>query len=668
VEGALRADLILPHTIPTTPEELAKVKDIVHSTEHVYGRLVSIDDKAAMVSGGFHEGRLDYTMIFDKVRKIIEEESDDNTEIYVAGPPMLTGWVFHYQHEMYYIFAATIAIMVVLLIYYFRRSTGIIFPLLAAAVSSIWGLGFASLLGLNIDPLIMVIPLLISARCISHCAQLLERFQELYEETRDTMISSKGAMADLFLPGVVGVIADFFGILIILVATVRQMQIMAIFCSFWVLSIIFSVQIVVPLLLSYFPPPKHAEIRKGLMDKGLEFFSELVIGKKGRWLVVGVTAAIAVWCFILGEEVQIGDVNPGSPLLWPDSPYNISAAKINESFFGADKLSIFVDGPPVDYVKYPEKAYLRQPAVLKNMEKFRKYMEEDPKCGGSMALPDIVKGVTKVYHFNDRRWFVVPEDAVVAGNYIFMYQMGSAVPGSLAEFTDFKCQSGNLIFFYKDHMNKTVTNAVNRAKDFIKNHSEGVQYKLAGGNLGVLAATNEEIERVNWITLVLVFVVIYILIAICYQSLTSGVLLLCSLGFANLVTLGYMVIKGIGLDVNTLPVACVGVGIGVDYSVYIIDRIKLECSRGLSELEAIRVAIVTTGRAVSFTATTMVGGIIMWYFLSSLRFQAEMSILLSILMIVNAAGAVILVPALCAIVKPKFAFGKIGGDKPTTAK
>jgi len=654
--GELRSEVIIPiGEIPRAPKQLAKIKDSVHSTEHVFGRLVSLDDKAALISVGFFEGRLDYARIFSEVRKIVEEEDDDNHAIHVAGQPMLTGWIFHYQSEMYYIFGLTGLIMALLLFYYFRSAAGIIIPFISAGISAIWGLGFAALMGYNIDPLILVIPLLISARAISHSVQLTERFQEIYEEKKEVTLSAKKAMENLFLPGMIGVLTDAAGVFVIATATVRQMRIMAFFCSFWVISIIFSVLILVPIILSYFPIKKGAKIKRGLMDKLLGNFARYAVGKRSRWVIVGIAGMIGIAGIMIGTKIQIGEILPGSPLLWPDSIYNRDSAKINEKFFGSDKLCVFVDGEEdPDYLKNPEKAYLRNPAVLKNIEAFRKYMEEDPKCGGSMSITDLIKGVNKTFHYNDPRWFLIPSDPIAVGNYIFMYMAGSGVPGSLAEFTDYKLEDGNLTFFYKDHINETVTNATKRAEEYIEKKSEGVRYRLAGGNIGVLAASNEEIERVNWVTLVLVFLIVFVFIVFSYRSLSAGFLILASLGLANLIALIYMVTQKIGLNINTLPVACVGVGVGVDYAVYIIDRVKREYQKNLSYEKAITQAILTTGRAVFFTSTTLVGGIVMWYFFSSIRFQGEMSLLLSILMVVNMLGAVILIPALYAIFKPGF--------------
>ncbi len=659
-EGMLRTEVIIPigdvlETIKD-PKELSKVKERVHSADHVYGRLVSVDDKAALISVGFFEGKMDYNLIFKEIRKIVAEEEDANHTIHVAGQPMLTGWVYRYQDEMYWIFALTGLIMLFLLIYYFRKLHGIIIPFISAGISAIWGLGYAGLLNFNLDPLVLVIPLLISARTISHAVQMCERFQEVFEETNNAKFSAQKALEDLFVPGLVSVITDAAGIFVLVIATIRQLVVLGFFCNIWSLSNILSVLIFVPILLSYIPFKMGVKVKRGLVDRVLAAISQIVLGKRSRWAVVGVSVAIALAGILLGSQMQIGDIHTGSPLLWPGSPYNQDVRKINEKFYGADKLCVFVEGTEnPDYLTNPEKSYMENPAVLKNIEALRKFMEEDPNCGGSMALPDLVKGVNKVFHHDDRKWFMIPSDPVAVGNYIFMYTAGSAVPGSLAEFTDFKFQNANISFFYKSHTNRTVENAIKRSKEFIEKKSEGVRYRLAGGNIGVLAGTNEEIARVNWIALLFVFVITYICLHVSYRLFKISLPIIYSLLIANFVCVIYMIFKEIGLDINTLPVACLGVGVGVDYAVYVVDRIGLEFASGTMSFEdAVKRAIVTTGRAVTFTASTLIGGILVWFFVSSIRFQAEMSILLSILMFVNMLGGVMLVPTIVVILKPKY--------------
>jgi hypothetical protein len=184
--------------------------------------------------------------------------------------------------------------------------------------------------------------------------------------------------------------------------------------------------------------------------------------------------------------------------------------------------------------------------------------------------------------------------------------------------------------------------------------TRGVQFVMAGGSMGILAAINDEVERSHVANITLILFVIFVLHSVTYQSAASGGIILLQITTATTLSLAYMALMNIGLNINTLPVQSVGVGIGVDYAIYIVDRIRQECADTADIDEAVRRAVRTTGMAVSFTATTIVGGIVLWSF-SNLRFQAEMAQLLSILMVINMLGAITVVPAFYSILRPKVA-------------
>ena len=184
--------------------------------------------------------------------------------------------------------------------------------------------------------------------------------------------------------------------------------------------------------------------------------------------------------------------------------------------------------------------------------------------------------------------------------------------------------------------------------------TRGVQFVMAGGIMGILAAVNDEVERSHVANILLIFLVIFVLHSITYKSMSSGFIILLQIMTATMLSLAYMAVAGLGLNINTLPVQSVGVGIGVDYAIYIVDRIRQEVVDTEDIDEAVRRAVRTTGMAVSFTATTIVGGVILWSF-SSLRFQAEMAQMLSILMVINMLGAITVVPAFYSILRPSVA-------------
>jgi predicted RND superfamily exporter protein len=179
--------------------------------------------------------------------------------------------------------------------------------------------------------------------------------------------------------------------------------------------------------------------------------------------------------------------------------------------------------------------------------------------------------------------------------------------------------------------------------------TRGMQFVMAGGIMGILAAVNDEVERGHVANIALIFAVIFVLQSITYGSMLNGSIVVLQVATATMFSLAYMALRDVGLNINTLPVQSVGVGIGVDYAIYIADRIRFEYADCHDVDEACRRAVRTTGMAVSFTATCIVAGIVLWSF-SDLRFQAEMAQLLSILMVFNMIGAVTIVPAFFSVI------------------
>jgi predicted RND superfamily exporter protein len=220
---------------------------------------------------------------------------------------------------------------------------------------------------------------------------------------------------------------------------------------------------------------------------------------------------------------------------------------------------------------------------------------------------------------------------------------------------DFQAKDGQFVVFYKDARGSTIDEAIYRIQKFMVAHPlPHVKFVLAGGTIGTTAALNDEVAYSDRVSTILIVLVVYVLVTISYMSFVAGGMVMVTLVAAGVVSFLYIGLRGIGMNINTLPVTAVGMGIGVDYILYVVDRIKREYDRLGDYDAAIKRAISTSGMAVTFTATTLVGGVLPWYWMSSLRFSAEMALLLALLMLTHWLAAITLVPSIFAIVRPKF--------------
>ncbi|MDY6863981.1 MAG: MMPL family transporter, partial [Thermodesulfobacteriota bacterium] len=172
----IEADPVMHPYVPETREEIEKLKKVIYGNETIYGKLVSRDSKAALILAEFLEERLDYKYLFKRIMEAKNSLEDDNTTIYIAGEPILYGWIYHYFREIVYVMVATTLVMILMLWIYLKRIEGVIIPMTSALLTAIWGLGITRLLGFNFDPLTLVIPFVIAARTLSHSVQMAERF------------------------------------------------------------------------------------------------------------------------------------------------------------------------------------------------------------------------------------------------------------------------------------------------------------------------------------------------------------------------------------------------------------------------------------------------------------------------------------------------------------
>jgi len=646
VNSAPYFDGLKPHW---SDEELAQMREDVRANPRVYGLLVSPDLKAALIKATFNEGELDYQAIFDEVRRMREEESDDSVNLYVTGQPTLVGWVYTYVGQILQIFLFTVLILTTLLVLYFRRLYGILLPLLGIVMSTTWGLGIISLLGFNLDPLTLVVPFLISARAMSHGVQLVQRYYNEFDRVRDGQQAAHNTFDSLFRPGSLGVVSDAVGLLLISLGSVPINTKMAYYASLWAAAVIPTVLVFVPLALSVLPQPKVKAISAEPRPRRLPDLSRIISHRPHAIRILFLMAVLAAGGLYFGSWVQIGESEPGSPILYPGHDYNRSSKAINDQFPGSEELFIVARTDEPNGIKRPE--------VLVALDEFKNFMLNDPELGGAKLVTDLIKQVNRIFHSNDPRWAQIPDTDAYVGGLLFAYEASSPVPGASREFVDTDSQNANMVFFYKDHRGGTIRRAIHQAKAWINNPDnkvEGLDILLAGGSIGVTAAINEASFATNLLVIPLVLALIFVFVTAFYWSFSAGSLMMLAMTFATTLTYAYMGIQGIGINVNTVPIIAVGIGVGIDYSIYIMDRIREECAKGLGLDDAIANALNSTGLAVGFTAASLIGGVVMWVFLSDLRFQADAALLLCVMLLLNAAAAIFLVPSWIRVFRPKF--------------
>ena len=648
---------------PANDEEIEEFRKRVDKAPNARAFLISQDGSSTLIKATFIERLMDYGEVFDNVQALVANERDADHEIYVAGQPMLTGWVYSHEKAMLGIFAVTGGALLLSLVLYMRNVAGVVTPLTTSLVAAVWGFGFVGWLGDPIEPLIMVVPLLLVARSFSHCVQFIERYYEVYHVVGDKRKAAEISLGVMMAPGTLGIVTDAVGLFLIMVAPIPAMERFAVFCGFWALMLIPTNVFLSPLILSFLPEPKNVDNIIGTNKDGGSFMHNAIRRVLSRMATLShgkrapVTTAVLVVLTLVSIsqvlQIKVGNPVEGSSLLWDDSEYNVAVSEINKKFAGLNTLEVVFEAKDINN---PSRV-ARQADTVFSMLKLQRILEnaEVPPVA-TLSFADYLPEANRLFSGGNPKWAPLDhtQEAVAAAAGAVMVGTG---PKAFLHVADFVQQNATVSLWYKDNKQETVDLALEQTRAALEEvglDHEAFTIRLGTGTIALQQSINDTVDYYQWIILGLLNLVILITCSYAYRSVVAGILLLIPVNLSNLLLGAVMVQMGIGLDVNTLPIAAIGIGVGIDYGIYLLSRICEEYQEFPDHAKAIDDAVATTGKAIFFTATIVLIGILPWYFLSGLKFLADMGLLLVMVMLINMVIALIVVPLLVWLIKPKF--------------
>ncbi len=651
--------------VPSSPEEVEDFRLRVQQSPNARNFYVSRDETATLINATFQDS-IAYGEAFKFAREAIDKARDDKHDIYLAGQPVLTGWVYKLQKQTYSIFGITLGLLVLALVLYMRNIAGVVTPIVCATVAGIWGFGFIGWMGRPIEPLLMIVPLLLVARTFSHCIQYTERYYEILSHVKDKRKAAEITMGVMMAPSILGIMTDVFGIIFIAVAPIETMFNHAMFCGAWALWIIPTGVFLISILLSYLPTPKNVEQIAGGKDKesGIHLLQKNVLnrvahmtfGKQAKVTSV-VFVLLSIWAVWASFQIKIGNPTEGSNLLWNDSDFNTAVRAINKNFPGMNTLEIVLES------KKPDDSTTRVALTSEAMAvraQIQALVESDTglRPRATLSFTDYMMEGNRLFSGGNPLWFPVDMTDRAAYGAASAVMFGSN-PVNFGNVMDFVQQHSTVSLWYKDNKQETVDAALasaRRAVDAVGVDHEKFTVRMASGFIALQQAMNNVVHRYHWFILGLVNIAILLISAYAYRSFVAAFLLLIPVNVSNFLQIAAMYYLGIGLDINATIVAVMGVGVGIDYGIYLLSRICEEFTAHDHNWEkAIVASLTTTGKAIMFTATIMLVGIMPWYFLSDLKFMADMGLLLVAIMLINMVLSLVLLPLLVWLVKPKFA-------------
>jgi predicted RND superfamily exporter protein len=650
----------------------------------VLGRLVARDWSGAMVWADLipedSGTRLDYQEVAAQFEQIRARHEKDGHTVHIIGFAKMVGDIADGARSVIGFFALTIAFTWLLLFAYSTSIKLATLTVLSALVAVIWMLGALRLMGFGIDPMNMLTPFLIFAIAVSHGEQMINRFRGeiffggLEDGTAEQLRQRTGvppeeaarlAFRMLLVPGSVALVAGCIGFATILMIPIRIIFELAITATIGVAITILTNLVLLPVLLSYTRlrnMERKREYRLRQLTRFDRIWALLTHLSRPRAAAVVLAIGLVAWFFAErhGDQVMIGDAEEGVAELRPEARYNQDARLITRKFaLGVDILNVIAEARP-------DACTLSYPA-METIDRLAWHLANVEGVQQVMSLPQAAKMVNAGWNDGSIRWRVLPRDpdTLRVATQGFETDSGllnsdcSAIPIT-AFLSDHRAETidrvvaavkqfrqDNGAWFEGENLRETIATAASAAAESGEDFSDDrVNLRLATGNIGVAAAINDTVRAVEHRMLWLLYGAVFVMCLLSFRSILAAVCIILPLILVTELGHSLMVELDIGMKVNTLTVVALGVGIGVDYAIYIFARMREAMNQGRTLSESYFIALKTTGIAIFYTALTLAVGVATWIF-SDLKFQADMGLMLTFMFVVNMIAAIVFLPALC---------------------
>ena len=651
VEDGISAGNVVPAGFEPTEAGFARVRENIIKAG-IVGRLVANDFTGAIVAAKLQEfhpntgERLDYIEVareLDRIRRDAGSGSDVDVhvDLHVIGFAKMVGDITAGALRVMAFFGIAFLITA-LFVYAYTRSIRLTAPPLACSlIAVVWQLGGLTALGFGVDPMSILVPFLVFAIGVSHGVQMVSSVRAEVAGGASGLDAARASFRRLLLPGAVALASDSVGFITISFIEVQVIQEIAITASLGVAAIILTNLALLPVLLSYFEADDEQRRAARARDELLRpMWSRVArVARRGPAAVaIGVAAVLLAAGARHATQVRVGDEHRGVPELRADSVYNLDSAVITDRFeIGVDVLTVIAETATEGCIDYE---------VMSTLDDFEWHVRNVDGVQSVLGLAGVARKINANWNEGSLKWQTLPR------NHYTLVQAVSPVPTSSGLLNP-DCSVMPVSIYTADHKAETIERIVDAVKDFNDaNRNERITFRLAAGNVGVMAATNEEVEASQFPILAYVYAAVIVLCLLSFRSVAATVCIIVPLAVVSLLAYALMAILEIGLKVSTLPVVALGVGIGVDYGIYIYGRLRTHLEEGLDFAAAYERTLATTGAGVVLTGLTLAVGVATWI-VAPLKFQADMGTVLTFMFLVNMVGAVVLLPALGAwLVRP----------------
>ena len=644
-EEGLDGGPVVPDDYDGSPESLAQVRLNVERSGEI-GQLVASNYKSSIVLVPLQDkvaetgARIDYHELSQRIEALRAKYESDKIAIHVTGFAKVVGDLIEGLQQVLLFFAAAIAICTAVLFWYTRCARSTLLVVLCSMIAVLWLLGLLPTLGYELDPYSVLVPFLVFAIGMSHGAQKMNGIMQDVGRGTHKLVAARYTFRRLFLAGMTALLADAVGFAVLMVIDIQVIQDLAITASIGVAVLIFTNLVLLPILLSYTGVSPEAA-RRSLQAETLEaadgshskhpFWAFLDLFTQRKWATIAVLVgtAMGIAGLVVSFQLKIGDTDPGAPELRPDSRYNRDNAYIVANYAASSDVYIVM-------VKTPQYACAHYD-TLTAVDELERQLQQLPGVEATSSLAGLAKVANAGMNEGSLKWSEIPRS---------QDNLNAIITRAPREMFNQNCDLLTVYAYLKDHKADTLNSVVGVVEAFAASHATPeLRILNAAGNAGIEAATNIVVKKANVEMLGLVYLAVIVLAFITFRSWQAVICAVLPLMLTSVLCEALMVWLNIGVKVATLPVIALGVGIGVDYALYIMTVTLARLKGGMSLSEAYYKALTFTGKVVVLTGITLGIAVATWAW-SPIKFQADMGILLAFMFIWNMLGALILLPAL----------------------
>lgn len=607
------------------------------------GQLVAFDQQSSIIYvpllATTPDGQpLDYNALSQQLETLRAQYQQDGIEVRITGFAKVVGDLIQGLRQILLFFAAAIAITAAVLYWYTRCLRSTVLVMSCSLVAVVWQLGLLPMLGFELDPYSVLVPFLVFAIGMSHGAQKMNGIMQDIGRGMHRLVAARFTFRRLFLAGLTALLCDAVGFAVLMIIKIEVIQDLALIASIGVAVLIFTNLILLPVLLSYLGVSERAA-RRSLRSETAEAAGAirhpawrfLDLFTRRRWATgcVAIAALMTAGGYVVSLDLKVGDLDAGAPELRADSRYNQDNAYLTRHYgASSDVFAVMVKTPAGGCSSYD---------TLKRVDNLDWQLRSLPGVDSTNSLALLNRRVLVGLSEGNPKWYEL------LNNQATLNMITAGAPRGLY---NEDCSLLTLYAFLTDHKADTLARVVDSTQAFAReNDSEQAQFLLAAGSSGIEAATNIVVKQASHEMLWWVYGAVCLLCLVTFRSWRAVLCAVLPLMLTSILCEALMVWLGIGVKVATLPVIALGVGIGVDYALYVMSIVLAEMRRGSSLSHAYYQALQFTGKVVMLTGVTLAIGVGTWIF-SPIKFQADMGVLLAFMFVWNMVGALILLPAL----------------------